>query len=361
MRILFVTRKFPPSVGGMEVFAEELSLALQQKCPDVVLLKPVPPILGRPGPLALLRFFAKASFAILSQARKMDVVLCGDTLLTPLAWLAKLRSKGNVATVVTAHGNDVYYAHQRRIGSAFYKAMLKVFSRYADLLVANSADTRGAAESLGFRHSVTVSLATRTTAEVLTPHPRTKSILFAGRLMRCKGVSWFVTEVLPLVDSGVTLLVAGPEWDREELDAVMQCPRARYLGTLPRESLPKLRGECIACVMPNLPAHLSGQNEGFGLSALESAAAGIPVVASNLGGLAEAVIEGVTGFLIPPLDAHSFAQRVNAIVEWTDERRSQFAAGARLAIAQQFTWERVAADYLSQFEQLLQRRSPVHA
>lgn len=360
MRILFVTRKFPPSVGGMEVFAEELSLALQGKCRDVTLLKPVPPILGRPGPLALLRFFARASFAILSGVRKTDVVLFGDALLTPLAWLAKLRSSGNVATVVTAHGNDVYYAQRRGIGSTFYKMVLKVFSRYADLLVANSSDTRSVAESLGFRHSITISLATRPIAEALIPQPRTKSILFAGRLMRCKGISWFVSEVMPLIDPCVTLLVAGPTWDMEELDAVMQCPRARYLGTLSRESLPTLRGECIACIMPNLPAHLSGQNEGFGLSALESAAAGVPVVASNLGGLAEAVIEDVTGFLVAPLDADAFARRVNAIAEWTGERRSQFAAGARRAIAQQFTWERVAGDYLSQFEQLLQERSSIH-
>lgn len=361
MRILFVTRKFPPSVGGMEVFAEELSLALQQKCRDITLVKPAPPILGRPGPLALLRFFAKASLAIVFATRKTDVVLFGDALLTPLASLAKLRSRGNVATVVTAHGNDVYYARRRLVGSTFYKVMLQVFSRYADLLIANSMDTRSAAESLGFRHSVTISLGTRSVEEPLILKPRTPAILFAGRLMRCKGVSWFVSEVLPLIDPSVTLLVAGPAWDAEEMDAVTQCPRARYLGTLPRETLPKLRSECIACVMPNLPEHLSGQNEGFGLSALESAAAGVPVVASNLGGLSEAVIEGVTGFLITPLDADAFARRINTIAAWSDEHRSQFAADARQAIAQQFTWERVAEQYLSQFEQLMQGpRSPVH-
>lgn len=361
MRILFMTRKFPPSVGGMEVFAEELSLALQERCRDFTLFKPTPPIMGRPGPLALLRFFTKASFAILSRAQETDVMLFGDALLTPLAWLAKLRSSGKVATVVTAHGNDVYYAQRRRISSACYKMVLKVFSRYADLLVANSSDTRSAAESLGFRHGFTIALATRLVAEPLVPQPRTKSILFAGRLMRCKGVSWFVSEVLPLVDPSVTLLVAGPTWDAEELDAVMQCPRARYLGTLPREALSKLRGECIACIMPNLPAQAGGQNEGFGLSALESAAAGVPVVASNLGGLAEAVIEDVTGFLVVPLDAGAFARRLNEIAGWTDERRSKFAAGARQAIAERFTWQRVATDYLLQFEKLLQGRSTVHA
>ena len=353
MRILFVTRKFPPSVGGMEVFAEELSLALQAKCRDVTVFKPVPAILGRPGPLVLLRFFLKATVTVLSHARKTDIVLLGDGVLTPLAWVAKLGSFGKVATVVTAHGNDMYYARRRKVSAAIYRATLRIFSRYADLLIANSSDTQRVATSVGFQHSITIHLATRPADEALLLEPQSKSILFAGRLMRCKGMSWFVRTVMPLVDPSVTLLVAGPTWDPEELEAVAQCQRARYLGTVPRESLPKLRGECIACIMPNLPAELSGQNEGFGLSALESAAVGVPVVASNLGGLAEAVVEGVTGFLVNAMDANGFAERINEIAGWNTARRRHFALTARQTITERFTWERVAIDYLNEFGRLV--------
>lgn len=337
----------------MEVFAEELSRELQEKCRDVTVFKPVPAILGRPGPIVLLRFFLKASLAILSDARKMDIVLFGDGVLTPLAWVAKWGSLGKVATVVTAHGNDMYYARQHKFSAAIYNAALKIFSRYTDLLVANSSDTQRIATSLGFRRSITIHLATRPADEVLVPEPWPKSILFAGRLMRCKGISWFVRSVMPLIDPSVTLLVAGPTWDPEELDAVKQCQRARYLGTVPRASLPKLRGECIACIMPNLPAELSGQNEGFGLSALESAAVGVPVVASNLGGLAEAVVEGVTGFLVEPMDADGFAGRINEIARWSPDRRLHFAQTARQTIAERFSWGRVANDYIAEFDRFI--------
>jgi glycosyltransferase involved in cell wall biosynthesis len=124
-----------------------------------------------------------------------------------------------------------------------------------------------------------------------------------------------------------------------------------------RELLAELRAKVIACVMPNLPAHLSGQNEGFGLSALESAAAGTPVVASNLGGLAEAVVENITGFLIEPLDPSAFAATINAIAIWSEEDRRQFAMRARQMVAERFTWDRVANDYLGEFERLALSRS----
>ncbi len=361
MRILFVTRKFPPSVGGMEVFAEELARSLRQQCPDLKVFTPDPPIIGRPGLLTLLRFLLKASLAIRREARDSDIVLFGDSALTPLAWLAKIHTRGSAATVVTAHGNDVYYASRRKIGSVFYWLVLRIFSRHADLLVANSLDTQRAADALGFKRSTVVHLATRLSARIPAPYPAAKNILFAGRLIRYKGLGWFVNEVMPRVDPTIGFVVAGPEWDATEMQALRQCPRARYLGVRSRESLPELRTECIACIMPNLPPSMSEQNEGFGLSALESAAVGIPVVASNVGGLAEAVVDGVTGYLVPPLDAAAFAERINLIARWSDEQRNQFATGARAMIAERFTWERVADDYLAQFTALLQRRAPVRA
>lgn len=361
MRILFVTRKFPPSVGGMEVFSEELAQALQRRCPSVRIFKPVPPIIGRPGPSTLLRFLFKASQEILREAHKVDVILLGDVVLTPLAWLAKLRTHGRIATVVTAHGNDVYYADRRKASSAVYRLMLRMSARYADLLIANSSDTRKAAGTLGFHRSTVIHLATTPTLQKPISHPKVKTILFAGRLIHYKGLSWFVSEVMPRIDPDIELLVAGPEWDAREMDAVLHCQRAHYLGVLPREALPKLRSSCIACVMPNLPTHLSKQNEGFGLSALESAAVGIPVVASSLGGLAEAVVDGITGYLIAPLDAEAFAERINSIAHWSNEERDRFATDARTMIAERFTWERVADDYCAQFVDLLRSRPRIPA
>jgi len=337
----------------MEVFAGELAQALQQKCPGFRLFKPDPPIIGRPGPFVLIRFMVKASLRILYEAGKVDIVLFGDSVLTPLAWLAKVRTRGCVATVVTAHGNDVYYATRRKLGSIIYRIMLRAFSSYADLLIANSSDTRKAAAALGFRRTSRIPLATRLSPNPEIPPSRGDTILFAGRLIHYKGLAWFITAVLPKITAHIQLLVAGPAWDSKEMLAVESCTRANYLGSLSHEALSRLRSQVVACVMPNLPVQLTSQNEGFGLSALESAAAGTPVVAAKLGGLAEAVVEGVTGFLVKPMDADGFAARINEIAAWDPARREQFAWTARQTIAEQFTWDRVAGDYFAEFERLV--------
>ncbi len=337
----------------MEVFAEELADALKQKCTNIQVFKPDPPIIGRPGPLTLLWFLAKASLCILRETRQRDVALFGDAVLTPLAWLAKLRTHGSVTTVVTAHGNDVYYANRRKSGSFVYRAVLRMFSRHVDLLIANSSDTQNAAAALGFRNTSRIPLGTRLEPLPETPPFRENVVLFAGRLIHYKGLAWFISAVLPKVTTGVQLWVAGPAWDPDEMRAVESCQRATYLGSLSREALTELRTRVIACIMPNLPAQLTSQNEGFGLSALESAAVGTPVVAARVGGLAEAVVDGVTGFLVEPMDSDSFAARINAIAVWGPARREQFAQAARQTIAERFTWDRVATDYLREFEQLV--------
>lgn len=352
MRILFVTRKFPPSVGGMELYSEELFNALVRKGEDVTLFAPNPPIIGRPSATSLLFFFVKASIFIVRNARRAEVILFGDALLTPLAGIAKLSSRGNAATIVAAHGNDVYFAKKSGLPAAIYRAFLKQFARRVDLLIANSADTRREAEALGFRHATRVPLATQPISISETPSTPERAILFAGRLIQYKGLAWFITEVLPRIDSRIQLLVAGPAWDAEEMAAVNECSRARYLGSLSREALIRLRMQVVACIMPNLPPPIAKQNEGFGLSALESAAAGTPVVASRLGGLVEAVIDGVTGFLIDPMDAAAFATCINNIANWDPVRRQQFSAVARETITERFTWDRVASDYIAEFKRL---------
>jgi glycosyltransferase involved in cell wall biosynthesis len=161
-----------------------------------------------------------------------------------------------------------------------------------------------------------------------------------------------VNEVLPKLAPDIRLIVAGPKWHDSELDAVLSTHRASYLGAVTRAELDELRKHVIATVMPNLPASISGQNEGFGLAALESAAVGIPVVASRLGGLSEAVVEGITGFLVEPTNADVFAEKINEIAKWSPDDRMNFAARATQEIKQRFTWDRVAQDYLSCFEKL---------
>jgi len=350
MNILFVTRKYPPSTGGMEVFSAELYAALTRaRADDIQLYVPTPPIIGRPSIWQLARFAWGAARAIARPKKRFDAIILGDCLLIPLSLWARLIHGQTIKIIGTAHGNDIFFAGNTSISSRVYAFALRLFSRHLDLLIANSNTTAEAAKPYGFRRIEKVSLATspQTIASCLTPRP---TLLFAGRLIAVKGLSWFIENVLPGIDPQISLLVAGPAWDSEEMKALNSCDRAHYLGILDKSELALLRSTVIACIMPNLPPEISRQNEGFGLSALESPAVGTPVIATRCGGLAEAVVDGVTGFLIDPMDSSGFAARVHKIFSWSREDRETFAINARNEIAEHFNWDRVASDYLRLIE-----------
>jgi len=345
MRILFITRKFPPSVGGMEIYSKELYEALQEIGANVQICKPKNPILGRPSVFRVGTFFLSACWTLLRQRRSFDAVLIGDFCIASLAMVAKAFMPGSVRIVVALHGNDLYFMRKRTLLATVYRwiCTVVVASRSLDAAIANSRAIEQEALSRGLRYISVVPLATRLPdLDVPTSSGRRLALLFAGRLIRYKGLSWFVNNVLPSLDPSLELLVAGEVWDESERICLNSDPRIHYLGPVPYEKLAVLRAQVAACIMPNIPPVSTEQDEGFGLAALESPAAGTPVIAAAVGGLPDAVAHGTTGFLLPPLDAAAWIRCVNDLLTWTPEQYAHFTRTARAHIAECYNWHLVA-------------------
>ena len=125
---------------------------------------------------------------------------------------------------------------------------------------------------------------------------------------------------------------------------------ARELGVLDRVRLigvvddvaPYLRGADLLL--------LPSRNESFGLVALEAQAAGIPVIASDVGGLPEVVQHGVSGYLFPPGDVEGMARRAAAVLRDRPLAERVGRAGAVRA-ARRFLPERI----IPRFEALYRR------
>lgn len=84
--------------------------------------------------------------------------------------------------------------------------------------------------------------------------------------------------------------------------------------------------------------------EGFGISLLEAAATGLPVVAGASGGIADAVLDGETGLLVAPEDVEAAAARVRQLL--TDPTLAQrLGASGRQRVLDRFTWEAVVAEF----------------
>lgn len=107
--------------------------------------------------------------------------------------------------------------------------------------------------------------------------------------------------------------------------------RTLFLGSVPGVAS-YLRQSHVAC--------LSSRSEGFSNSVVEYMAAGLPVVVPNIGGLAEAVQDGVTGIVVPPNNMTALADGLSRILDMEESQRRQMGELGRRRVEQHFTMER---------------------
>ena len=156
-------------------------------------------------------------------------------------------------------------------------------------------------------------------------------ILFIGRLTEVKGVD-VLLSAMRLVN-GARLVVAGDGEQRSRLEA-----RARglgvdvtFLGRVDASARRRLLQECDAVVIPSRVL-ANGRTEGSPVVCLEAMAAGRPVIAARVGGLAEMIADGQNGLLFEAGDELALAEKLNLLIGDSD-LRAGLAANARVSAA----------------------------
>jgi glycosyltransferase involved in cell wall biosynthesis len=129
-----------------------------------------------------------------------------------------------------------------------------------------------------------------------------------------------------LLDMAWLLEVIGDGQARPEVENALAPLDGRVIwaGSLKSQAIADRLGGADLCVWPAF-------NEAFGMSLLEAQASGLPVVAGRTGGVAEIVISGVTGLLVPVGDAPAFAAGVRSLMV-NPQKRAAFAAAAQRRI-----------------------------
>ena len=178
-------------------------------------------------------------------------------------------------------------------------------------------------------------------AAAYTPDPATRSqvplFAYLGRLKRYKGVHFVIQAFARLAHPAAILEIAGAGDYRAALERLAASldlqERVRFLGRIPEAEKLDLLRRAWGLV-------LASPKEGWGITNLEAAACGTPVVASDSPGIRESVRHGETGFLVPHGDVAAMAEAMGALaaspalVRRLGERARRFAEG--------FTWERAA-------------------
>jgi len=117
--------------------------------------------------------------------------------------------------------------------------------------------------------------------------------------------------------------------------------RVRFLTAVPDSDLPGLYN--CAEIYCGLSRWTEGAVEGFGISLVEAAASGLPVVAGRSGGVPEAVHEGETGLLVDPTGLDEVGRALQNLL---DDRAlaGRLGAAGRCAVETYYNWDRVTAD-----------------
>ena len=167
-----------------------------------------------------------------------------------------------------------------------------------------------------------------------------KLVLFVGRLVPQKGVRYLIRAVPQILGhhNSARFFIAGDGWSKshlENLAASSGCgEKIRFLGFVSDSELVGLTMSADALVVPSI-------YEPFGIVALEGMAAGVPVVAANVGGLADIVEHDRTGVLVYPKSPESVAWGVDKVL--SDPGYSEWLVrNAKKKVYDAYSWEAVA-------------------
>lgn len=193
--------------------------------------------------------------------------------------------------------------------------------------------------------------------------PCGRMLLFVGRIEPLKGLDVLIEAISIMQQNEVLkenpfcLAIIGGDAEESAEHENIEISRIKalsekyglsdmvtFLGKKNQDSLPYYYSAAEAVVVPS-------QYESFGMVALEAMACGTPVVASQIGGLAYLVQDGVTGFTVPVDDPLELADKLTSIIQ--DPNLRDRMGKQAVKVAQDYAWEKIASKLLVVYEELL--------
>lgn len=354
MKILFISRAYPPTVGGIENQNYELSVWLSK-------IAEVKTIANKYGKIFLPIFLPYSITRVLFLLRNYDALLLGDGVLGIVGWFAKLFYNKPVISVI--HGLDLTYRMP-----LYQKLWVNYFIKKLDKLISVGNETVKIGVEKGIPSEKFVFIPNGVDTEKnLANYSRNdlenilgeniddkEVILTSGRLAKRKGVAWFIENVMAKLPAGIIYTVAGDGPDRENIKTAVEKnnlkDRVKILGYVTDEIRNILFNTCDLFVQPNIK--IEGDVEGFGISVLEAASCRLPVIASSLEGLKDAIKDRRNGFLVESGNAEKWVYKINEILA-DDNLRKKFGEKARQFVIENYSWDKISRKYLEEINNVI--------
>ncbi len=386
-RLLFISHKYPPTIGGMEKQSYELVQGMART-------HTVHTVVHQSEKESKVAFFAKLKSRVKKVLREhpdIDVIHLNDGLMGLFClWL---RTYTKIPVVITFHGLDLVFPN------AIYQRILRnKYTGYAGAICVSTATAEEAIKR-GFAPEKVFVVPNGVDRQLADfQHDKQEALLFLrekfgrdfsdkkilvtlGRPVKRKGFSWFLKNVVPHLPADVSLLMIGPLsppkrenfWskivpkslrdrlelltggvnDEAEIRQLLQQEkyknRVLQTGKLPFPRLLAMLNLADLFIMPNVK--MPGDAEGFGLVALEASLCETVVLASNLEGIPEAIQDGKNGYLLPAGNAKVWTETIKKQLADPEKLRADGERFQRFTL-ENYGWEKMAAGYAEVFAEV---------
>jgi phosphatidyl-myo-inositol dimannoside synthase len=363
LKILYISHLHPPAdaplknMGGMQRVSLQLVETLKRNSDielETVKLEAEWGSIGIKTAFFLLETVLKLPKLV--SLYNADVILFSSMVTASIAPL--IRKKIKIPMVTINHGHDV------TLSVRLYQRYLKTVFNSLDGVISVSEATRKASIKRGMDPGKGISLPNGFSPEDFNsgecdkqiardlllkkldlPLNGNKVLLTTGRLIKRKGHEWFISKVLPEIQTEVVYIIVG---DGQELDrirnAVRSSPHIRnifVLGSQPDNILQLAYCAADLFIMPNI--EVPGDMEGFGVVMLEANLMKTPVIGSDLEGIKDVISPGKNGYRVEVGNNKLFAYEIDRVLR---EELDTLSESSRSYVFSKFTWENVSQRYV---------------
>lgn len=340
MEVAIVLRTFPPDViGGMETQTKRMATELHRAGHDVTVFtkrfgepddSDVPYEVARVRHWQLnyfmsdLTFLMFALFTLLRRRNEFDILQC--MMIYPMGFLGYVVNKlTGLPYFAWIRGGDYYLMNDtswkrwmiRRVLSD--TLVLAQSEEIQDDVVADFRDIDCQIDVLGNAVSIPDRIADGS------------GVLYVGRLAPKKGLEYLI-EAMAKVDAQLTIVGDGPERSRLERLAAKTDAEVIFEGEVDPDEVGDYYQSAAVFVLPSI------EGEGMPNVVLEAMAWGLPVVATDSGGVPTLIDDGSNGYLVSMRDPDALANQINVIL--ADIRlRTEMGANARLFVSENHSWD----------------------
>ncbi len=349
MRVLYIYKDYYPVVGGIENHIRTICNGLQGR-PDI---QPTVLVTNRANRTVIeeidgVRVIKAARLANVSSApislslflwaRKLDADITHLHFPYPIGEMAYLLGGRSRKMVITYHSDIVRQKTLLRLYAPFLR---RVLDRADSIAVSNppyiqsspylrplAAKCRVIPFGIDTSRFAPTPETQRYAQEVRRRYNHAPLILFIGVLRYYKGVGYLIRA---MSDIHARLLIVGQGPQGEEWRALAQqsglADKIDFLGRVEDDEMPGLLHACDVFALPSIY-----RSESLGIAQIEAMACGKPVVCTELGtGTSFVNVDGVTGFVVPPMDAAALAGAINRLLADPHLRQRMGQAGRERA------------------------------